>query len=332
VDVIELRGLTWYGYHGAFAEEQRLGQRFIVDLRLGVDLAAAGRSDDLTRTVDYGKVVDAVRTIVEGPPVKLIEALAENIAASVLEQFPLVDRAEVRVAKPSAPVAAAPSGLVAVEINRARVQGGSGVAADPDQIDLAIRHTGGSVLTADGIRALLRNDPPLIDPLLEPDVQIQPNGVDVSLESVWRMSGAGAIGRTNAERVIPDRVPVSPDDDGWFVLSPGTYIIRLREVVAFPLDVMAFGRPRSSLLRCGAAIHTAVWDAGYHGRSEALMVVYAWEGVRLAAGARVLQLVFARLEGTTHSYAGAYQGENVLSDPTVGAARRQADPSVTGSQ
>jgi dUTP pyrophosphatase len=88
-------------------------------------------------------------------------------------------------------------------------------------------------------------------------------------------------------------------------------MIRFSEVVALPLDVMAFGRPRSSLLRCGAAIHTAVWDAGYHGRSEALLMVYAEAGVRLAQGARVLQLVFVRLEAPTHAYAGAYQGENL---------------------
>jgi dUTP pyrophosphatase len=80
---------------------------------------------------------------------------------------------------------------------------------------------------------------------------------------------------------------------------------------------MAFGRPRSSLLRCGAAIHTAVWDAGYRGRSEALLVVVAHEGVRLAPGARVLQLVFVRLEAATRAYSGAYQGENVPTDPSA---------------
>jgi dUTP pyrophosphatase len=317
LDVIELRGLTWYGYHGAFAEEQRLGQRFVVDLRLTLDLAPAGRTDELSRTVDYGKVVDAARAIVEGPPFKLIEALAERIATAILEDFPLVDRVEVRVAKPSAPVAAAPSGLVAVEIGRSRVQGGSHATNAPELPNATPVPTGGSVLTADGIRALQRQDPPLIDPLGDPDAQIQPNGVDITLESVWRMAGTGAIGPTNAERVIPERTPISPQEDGWFVLSPGTYIIRFREVVALPLDVMAFGRPRSSLLRCGAAIHTAVWDAGYRGRSEALLAVFAPEGVRLAAGARVLQLVFVRLEAMTGGYAGAYQGENLKKEPTI---------------
>jgi dUTP pyrophosphatase len=171
---------------------------------------------------------------------------------------------------------------------------------------------GGSVLSAAGILSLLDADPPLLNPIFDRDEQVQPNGFDMTLESVWRMEGVGAIGVTNAERVIPERVAVDPSEDGWFTLAPGTYIIRFREVVALPLDVMAFGRPRSSVLRCGAAIHTAVWDAGYRGRSEALMVVYAASGVRLATGSRVLQLVFVRLEAATHAYAGTYQGENLM--------------------
>jgi dUTP pyrophosphatase len=335
VDVIELRGLSWFGYHGAFAEEQRLGQRFIVDLRLGLSLAAAGTSDDLDQTVDYGRVAETVRAIVEGPPFKLIEALAESVASAILAGFPLVERADVRIAQPSAPVPTVSSGLIAVEIQRTRthpsladsLRESVNAHAEPGNARVeAGPH--GAVLTAAGIRELQRRDPPLIEPLSEPEIQIQPNGVDLTLESVWCIVGTGTIGRSNDDRVIPDRLPIDPDSDGWLVLSPGTYIIRLREVVALPLDVMAFGRPRSSLLRCGAAIHTAVWDAGYRGRSEALLVVTARDGIRLAPGARVLQLVFCRLDAPTHAYAGAYQGENLA---TV-AANGSSDGTVAGSQ
>ncbi|MCC7369791.1 MAG: deoxyuridine 5'-triphosphate nucleotidohydrolase [Chloroflexi bacterium] len=161
------------------------------------------------------------------------------------------------------------------------------------------------------MRALLDADPPLVSPLTDPDHQIQPNGVDLTLESVWRIESGGALGPTNADRHVPERLPVEPDADGWYQLQPGAYIIRLGETVALPLDLMAFGRPRSSLLRCGAALHTAVWDAGYQGRSESLMMVYNRSGIRLARGARVLQLVFVRLESQTHAYAGVYQGENI---------------------
>jgi dUTP pyrophosphatase len=311
VDVIELRGLTWFGYHGAFAEETRLGQRFEVDLRLGLDLSAAGRTDDLGQTVDYGRVAETVRAIVEGPPFRLIEALAEAICVAILSGFPQVDSVDVRVAKPSAPVAAMASGLIAVKLHRSRAdhQHRDDPSVEPTQIPA--QAGGGAVLTAASVRELLRREPPLIEPLLEPEVQIQPNGVDLTLESVSRLQGSGTIALTNSARILPERAPIDPDGDGWFVLSPGTYVIRLQEIVALPLDVMAFGRPRSSLLRCGATIHTAVWDAGYRGRSEALLIVFSQEGIRLAHGSRVLQLVFCRLESPTHAYAGAYQGEHV---------------------
>ncbi len=90
----------------------------------------------------------------------------------------------------------------------------------------------------------------------------------------------------------------------------GRYVIRLVETVTLPRDVMAFGRPRSSLLRCGVAIHTAVWDAGYSGRSEALLVVYNPAGFRVRRGGRVLQLVFVGLDAPTRPYDGRFQGEN----------------------
>jgi dUTP pyrophosphatase len=311
VDTIELRGLTFYGYHGAFAEEQRLGQRFVVDLRLGLDLGSAGQHDDLNQTVDYGKVAETVREIVEGRPFRLIEALAEALATAILQGYSLVRQVHVRVAKPSAPVSAAPSGLIAVEITRRRYPGEHRSDTVSEVANAGDSTPAGSVLAASGIRDLIDRDPPLLTPLADPDAQIQPNGVDVTLESIWRMAGEGAIGHTNAERTIPARIPLEPSGGGWYMLPPGTYVIRFQEVVALPLNVMAFGRPRSSLLRCGAAIHTAVWDAGYHGRSEALLVVYAEAGIRLAVGARVLQLVFVRLEAPTHAYAGAYQRENL---------------------
>jgi dUTP pyrophosphatase len=314
VDTIQLHGLTFYGYHGVHAEEQRLGQRFVVDADLRLDLEPAGRSDALDRTVNYSAVARVLKEVIEGRPFKLIEALAEALAAAILDRFPSVQSVRVRVAKPGAPVAVAPSGLVAVEIERARSRDAGG--AEPKTIagagDVLTGVTApGSVLSAASIRRLLAADPPLLEPLSDPDEQVQPNGVDLRLASVWCMDGVGSIGAAGADRAIPERIPVAPSADGWFHLTPGTYVIRFQEVVALPTDVMAFGRPRSSLLRCGAALHTAVWDAGYRGRSESLLVVYAEPGVRLQVGARVLQLVFLRLDSATHAYDGAYQNENV---------------------
>jgi dUTP pyrophosphatase len=75
---------------------------------------------------------------------------------------------------------------------------------------------------------------------------------------------------------------------------------------------MALGRPRSSLGRCGATIHTAVWDAGYRGRSTSLLVVSNPHGFAVERDARVMQLVFFSLaRPASEGYAGAYQGENI---------------------
>jgi hypothetical protein len=85
---------------------------------------------------------------------------------------------------------------------------------------------------------------------------------------------------------------------------------------------MALARPRSSLLRCGVTIGTAVWDAGYSGRSRSLLVVHNARGFRLQQGARVAQLVFFGLTGET-GLSRVYQGENLSEFPGegVGVAR-----------
>jgi len=308
MDLIELRGLAFYGYHGALPEERSLGQRFIVDLTLGLDLGPAGRADDLALTADYGKVAETARRVVEGEPYSLVEALAEALAARVLDEHVPVQHVRVRVEKPSAPLVAAPSALAAIEIARSRVRP---ARCGPDGGAPGEATVPGSALGAASIRALCQAEPPLVSGMEDPELQIQQNGVDVTLDAVWRLDGRGSLGWSNADRQIAPREVVEPTTDGWYELSPGPYVIRLREVVSLPLDIMAIGRPRSSLCRCGASIHTAVWDAGYTGRSEALLVVYGGEGLRLQRGARVLQLVFIRLDGATTTYDGAYQHENL---------------------
>jgi len=119
-DAIRLRGMRFYGYHGALPAERELGQRFEVDVELTLDLRPAGQSDDLARTVNYAAVYDDVRQMVEGPPCRLIEALAERIAARVLADYPPVLAVGVRVRKPAAPVAGILE-TVEVEIERSRI-------------------------------------------------------------------------------------------------------------------------------------------------------------------------------------------------------------------
>src|SRR2546425_5593991 len=98
------------------------------------------------------------------------------------------------------------------------------------------------------------------------------------------------------------------DADGWLELSPGTYGIRYAEWVAVPVDCGGLCFPRSSLLRMGVYVPTAVWDAGYAGRGSGLLVVSNPYGLRLRHGARIAQLVLFRLtEPAASAYAGEYQ-------------------------
>ncbi|GAB6158577.1 dihydroneopterin aldolase [Desulfotomaculum varum] len=118
-DKIILKGMKFYGYHGVLAEEQKLGQQFEVDLELWLDLKAAGRRDDLTCSVSYAEVYDAVAQIMTGSPCRLLEAVAEKISRCILQQFSAVQEVKVTVKKPGAPIRGSFC-YMAVEICRAR--------------------------------------------------------------------------------------------------------------------------------------------------------------------------------------------------------------------
>lgn len=109
--------MVFYGYHGAGPEERALGQRFVVDLEAGADLAPAGRSDDMAETVDYGELYRVVREVLEGAPLRLLEAVAEQIAAGTFA-FERVQWVRVRIYKPGVAIAGSILTAAAVEITR----------------------------------------------------------------------------------------------------------------------------------------------------------------------------------------------------------------------
>ncbi len=118
LDSVVLSGITAKGYHGVFDHERRDGQPFVVDIVLHLDLQPAGTSDELARTAHYGELAELVHRIIGGNPFDLIEALAETIAAAVLDAFP-VAAVDVTVHKPKAPIEV-PFGDVAVTLRRSR--------------------------------------------------------------------------------------------------------------------------------------------------------------------------------------------------------------------
>ena len=115
-DRVLIEGLTFFGYHGVRPEEQRLGQKFRVDLELTLDLARAAASDRVTETVNYEEVCRQVLEVGKGPRCNLVEALAERIAATLLKNFP-VQEVLVRVRKTSPPFDGSLT-AVGVEIRR----------------------------------------------------------------------------------------------------------------------------------------------------------------------------------------------------------------------
>jgi len=121
----------------------------------------------------------------------------------------------------------------------------------------------------------------------------------------------GVIPAANSQRQVSQLTPLVFDGLGFIELIPAAYIITYNEIVHLPNNIMALAFPRSSLLRCGGTVHTAVWDAGYNGRAQSLMVVYNSSGIRLQRNARIVQLVLFQLTGETEGYQGAYQGENL---------------------
>ncbi len=168
-----------------------------------------------------------------------------------------------------------------------------------------------AVLSKYEIQRLLKHKPPLVEGHINLSEQLQPNGFDLTLRQIALIQSQGRITVQNSQRLTSDLTPLVFDGLGYIDLAAGIYIITYNEIVHLPKDIMALGRPRSSLLRCGVTIGTAVWDAGYFGRSQSLMVVYNPLGIRLERNARMLQLIFFRLTEETESYRGAYQGENI---------------------
>jgi dihydroneopterin aldolase len=118
-DRIILRDLGFYGYHGLFSEEERLGQRFFVDLECGVDLGAPGETDAIGHTVSYADIYDVVKATFETKRTKLIEALGQNIVTALFERFGDINWIVIRIRKPEAPIAMV-RGEAAIELHRVR--------------------------------------------------------------------------------------------------------------------------------------------------------------------------------------------------------------------
>jgi dihydroneopterin aldolase len=116
-DLIEIKGIKSFGYHGVLESEKVTGQDFYVDVVLEVDLSRASVSDNVADTINYAEVTDLVIREITGNPVSLIEKLAGNIADRIKATYPQAATISVTVHKPQAPVNAQVKDI-SVTINR----------------------------------------------------------------------------------------------------------------------------------------------------------------------------------------------------------------------
>jgi dihydroneopterin aldolase len=123
-DRILLDAMVFQGTHGVYPEEQQHPQPFEVDVELSANLQPAGLSDDLEQPIDYARVFDICRQIVESTRFNLVEALAEAIAHELLAGFPLATEVTIRIRKPRVQLGGPHRGA-GIEIRRRRTGAGS---------------------------------------------------------------------------------------------------------------------------------------------------------------------------------------------------------------
>lgn len=153
----------------------------------------------------------------------------------------------------------------------------------------------------------------LISGYIDLETQLTPNGFDMTAAQVFEYDGPGALDFSNNERVLPrtkELVPQKkgPDDNfGWWHLKKGAYKIATNEVVNIPNDLIGIAFTRSSLLRMGAFTQNGVWDAGFIGKSEFILIVENTHGIKLKQNARIIQLIFERINETEEGYSGIFK-------------------------
>lgn len=149
----------------------------------------------------------------------------------------------------------------------------------------------------------------IIKEYLDADIQTQIAGFDLTAKDILTLKEGGIIDFDNTERFIPEHETLESTDSKW-ILEPGGYLVRYNEIVEVPLDAIGIVLPRSTLMRIGATLCSAVWDPGYKGRGIGLLLVNA--KITVYKDARIAQIVFIKTQKQLEEgYSGTYQNENV---------------------
>lgn len=145
------------------------------------------------------------------------------------------------------------------------------------------------------------------------DMQLAPNGLDLTVEKIFAFVARGSLDFSNSERIIPEAKEILPkkkrsqDKYGWWNLKKGVYKIKTNEKFNFPKNLTGVAFPRSSLLRMGAYTQSGVWDAGFEGKAEFILAIENPKGIRIKQNARIAQLAFVEMAETKRGYDGIYK-------------------------
>ncbi len=155
----------------------------------------------------------------------------------------------------------------------------------------------------------------LIEGYIDLDIQLTPNGFDLTVSKVFEFDAAGALDFSNKERIVPKGKELAPkkksrkDKFGWWNLKKGAYKIKTNETVNLPNDLVALAFSRTSLLRMGGFTQHGIWDAGFQGKSEFVLMVENPKGIILKQNARIAQLIFTPINEIEKGYSGIYQNK-----------------------
>ncbi|ACX73124.1 deoxyUTP pyrophosphatase [Methanocaldococcus vulcanius M7] len=140
------------------------------------------------------------------------------------------------------------------------------------------------------------------------DEQIQQCGVDLRVWKIFKLEGKGIIDFSNEKRELPKYIEIfNSEKDECITLDNGVYVVKVADYIKVPKNTAAFAYPRSSLLRMGSTLYSAVHDPGYEGRPEYLMHVF--NPITIYKYARIAQIVFVECKDVRGCYDGIYKGK-----------------------
>lgn len=152
----------------------------------------------------------------------------------------------------------------------------------------------------------------LVENYIDLETQVTPNGFDLTAGNIFEFTSNASLDFSNKERILPQAKELLPqkkssqDKFGWWNLAKGVYKVKTNETINMPNNLTACAFTRTSLLRMGAFTQNGVWDAGFCGKSEFILVIENPFGINLKQNARVAQLVFFSVDAT-EGYNGIYK-------------------------